>query len=106
VQGRRMARARVDGRRVTSIRATISALGFTDGEFVQLAAIRERNIVARTFVVGDDAAAEAWAHARSAEGADLYICGNPPKTKLETKASQEDVAKVRVLLLDFDPEKT
>lgn len=79
------------------------ACGFKLGEIFQLAAIpypKAPGIVCESFINPSDALswAEEWRGKRN-----LYVCGNPLKKKLSKKASDKDVAEVRVLLVDADP---
>lgn len=79
---------------------TLKVLGFQDSEIFQIVAI-DKTATAASFTDPDDG----WAWA-SAQSGNIYLVGNPLKTKKRSKASDEDIAVPRVLLLDADPEKT
>ncbi len=89
-------------------RPLLGILGFREGEVFQLAAIRDRHFEVACFRAGPDATfpreARTWVEQRVGR-AGLYVCGNPLKTILPSKARAEDVASARALLLDLDPEK-
>lgn len=87
---------------------TLAAYGFRPGELVELAAKPERGMRARTFRVEDAEAAAAWLAAQEASGArDFYLVANPLRASpAGARAGDEDVAEVRLLLIDCDPRKT
>lgn len=94
-----------------SLKDVLDPCGAEPGERFQLASLGARGsppTCAAFNFPGGCAAGDAWAAAESTAGRNVYLCGNPmrPDAVGDRRMSSDDVAAARLLLLDFDPEKS
>lgn len=62
-----------------------------------------KNIYTRTFSPSEADECRAWVESMNDMGWNVYFMPNPPKHKINKKATKEDVKEVRYLYVDIDP---
>lgn len=88
-----------------NLRDLLALCGARPGEIFQLASIQGGPLLCTCFTFPDECeAGDAWATAQRPRA--VYLSPNPIKEKSNKRSSSADVTAARILLIDFDPEKS